>query len=109
MSATKPTPVPGRSVRLGRIVMTQAADQALSNYNFAKLTFRHGSGDWGDLDPEDWQANEDVMTDPEHQGRLLSSYKDVNFDDGSTGTVWIITDSPESDSAITTVLLPEDY
>jgi hypothetical protein len=89
--------------------MTQGADAALSPYWLAKLTFRHGSGDWGDLDPEDWQANDQVMDDPEHIGRLLSSYKDVALNDGGTGTIWIITDAPETPEAITTVLLPEEY
>lgn len=106
---TAQTPVPGRYVRLGKLVMTASADDALSTYWLTRLTYRHGHGDWGDLDPEDWQANEDVMADPEHMGRLLSSYDNVPFKDGNTGTIWIITDSPESDQAITTVLLPEDY
>jgi len=59
---------------------------------------RHVRGDWGNLDDEDKQANEDAL----HRGsRLLSSYQtsqNVKF--------WIIT---EADRSVTTVLLPEDY
>lgn len=108
-TASDTAPRPVRNVRLGRLVMTTGADAALSSYWLAKLTYRHAAGDWGDLDPEDWRANEDVMDDPEHLGRMLSSYKNIPFEGGGSGTIWIITDAPESDQAITTVLLPGDY
>jgi hypothetical protein len=73
------------------------------------VILRHASGDWGDLDPEDWAMNDAVMEDPDHDGRLLSSYRNTPFQDGSTGKLWVITDAPETAEAITTVLLPEDY
>ena len=57
-----------------------------------------GVGDWGDLDAEDHQANEDALR---HGSHLLSAYQTA------AGTKpWIIT---EADRSITTILLPEDY
>ena len=58
---------------------------------------RHHTGDWGDLDPEDVEANRAAL----HYGsRLLSSYEIGNQ------KLWIIT---EADRGTTTVLLPEEY
>ena len=59
---------------------------------------RHVKGDWGELDEEDRQANDDALIDG---SRILSSYRLSN------GTkIWIIT---EWDRSATTCLLPEDY
>jgi hypothetical protein len=59
---------------------------------------RHVSGDWGELDDEDKQSNEEALKDG---SRLLSAYLDRN-----NVKFWIIT---EADRSATTVLLPEDY
>jgi hypothetical protein len=58
----------------------------------------HLTGDWGDLDDEDWATNDRALKDG---SRILSQYT------LSTGTkFWIITDAGHD---ITTFLLPEEY
>ena len=57
----------------------------------------HQSGDWGQVDAEDWKANEEAI---EYGWRLLSVYEVGN------AKVWIIT---EADRSATTILLPEEY
>ena len=59
---------------------------------------RHHCGDWGDLDAEDKQANEEAL---EQGMRLLSCYQ---VGDGKR--IYIIT---EWDRSVTTLLLPEEY
>jgi hypothetical protein len=81
----------------------------VSEEEICNVIHRHANGDWGDLDPDDYAMNDVVMEDPDHDGRLLSSCRNVPFRDGSTGKLWVITDAPETSEAITTVLLPEDY
>ena len=85
---------------LGQTVATPGALQALLDSGESPLVFlaRHALGDWGDLDPEDLQANEDALR---HGSRLLSAYHT------QSGTkLWIIT---EADRSVTTILLPEEY
>ena len=85
----------------GRVVATTAAIQALNAAGLTSLNAyldRHLAGDWGDLDSNAWQENEEAL---KHGFRLLSVYT------LPTGTrIWIIT---ESDRSVTTVLLPSDY
>ena len=84
---------------LGEIYATPGAmaflqEQELTPYEFLH---RHHTGDWGDLDPEDIEANRAAL----HYGsRLLSSYEIGNQ------KLWVIT---EADRSSTTVLLPEEY
>jgi hypothetical protein len=59
---------------------------------------RHASGDWGNLDIEDMQANNNALRT---EGRLLSAYYSR-----AGQKFWIIT---EADRSATTVLLPEEY
>lgn len=59
---------------------------------------RHMSGDWGDVDPEDWRANDAALVTGE---RLLSAYSLT-----AVQQLWIIT---EADRSSTTVLLPSEY
>ncbi len=59
---------------------------------------RHGRGDWGDVNEEDWKANNQALKDG---GRLLSVYRSLE-----RIRFWIIT---EADRSATTILLPEDY
>ena len=83
---------------LGRIVATPNALNKIPNDEILTALSRHVRGDWGTLDPEDVEANEQALL---NGGRLFSSYGsklDVKF--------WIIT---EWHRRITTVLLPEDY
>lgn len=85
---------------LGRIVATPAALQVLTARQMTPLNLlqRHARGDWGDLEAEDIQANQDAL---QHGWRLFSSY---HLD--PVTKVWIIT---EADRSVTTVLLPDDY
>jgi hypothetical protein len=59
---------------------------------------RHLAGDWGEVNPEDWQVNEQSLL---RDLRLLSVYTMNN------GTkFWVIT---EADRSATTFLLPDEY
>ena len=83
---------------LGQIVATPNALNNIPNDEIMHALSRHVRGDWGQLDPEDWNANELALKDG---SRLFSAYhssRDIKF--------WIIT---EADRSVTTVLLPEDY
>jgi hypothetical protein len=83
---------------LGRIVATPNLLASVPNLEILSALERHVRGDWGTLDAEDRDANENAL---KHGGRLFSAYhstQGVKF--------WIIT---EWNRAVTTVLLPEDY
>ena len=62
------------------------------------LLARHLSGQWGDLDAHDQQANDAALRDG---SRLLSAY---TLDDGTR--IWVLT---EADRSSTCVLLPSEY
>ena len=88
------------TVVLGSVYATPGALKALETaaMNGAELLSRHVHGDWGDLCPEDWQANDEALLDGT---RLFSAYT------LATGEkVWVIT---EWDRSVTTLLLPEEY
>jgi len=83
---------------LGKVVATSNAAALLKPADIQTALCRHQLGDWGNLDSEDRQANEDAL---KNEGRLLSVYNAVN------GTkFYVIT---EWDRLLTTVLLPTDY
>lgn len=85
---------------LGQVVATPPALAALEEAGQTPAEFlqRHVAGQWGLVDADDWQANEDALL---HGDRLLSAY------DLSTGVrIWVIT---EADRSSTCVLLPSDY
>lgn len=87
-----------RHVLLGRVVMTRNAAASLRLKDVLLALRRHASGDWGDVDSEDWQENDLSLT---RGFRILSVYR------SRSGTrFWVIT---EADRSVTTVLLPEDY
>tara|TARA_Y100000296_G_scaffold72494_1_gene88942 strand:- start:84 stop:296 length:213 start_codon:yes stop_codon:yes gene_type:complete len=65
--------------------------------NPAPLLDRHRSGDWGDVDAEDGQANDAALKDG---SRIFSVYHQHGQ------KVWVIT---EADRSSTCVLLPEEY
>lgn len=85
---------------LGRVYATPGALEVLGRIGVAPadLLERHAAGDWGDLDAEDWRANEVAVRDGD---RVLSLYPV-----GDGDRVWIIT---EWDRSATTVLLPQEY
>ncbi len=106
MTATSRTATPNSALRqspplfnLGEIYASPGAMAFLQEHDLTIYEFlrRHHAGDWGDLDPEDMEANRAAL----HYGnRLLSSYEISNQ------KLWIIT---EADRGSTTVLLPEEY
>lgn len=63
----------------------------------ASLFYRHAIGDWGDLEDEDYQLNNEMLI---KGGRILSAYQFEGVE------IWIIT---EADRARTTALLPSEY
>lgn len=98
---------------LGRCVMTAgiageleasekeepgSRDKNITLQDVSSFIVRHALGDWGDLCPEDLEANERAL---EHGSRLFSSYETEN-----KSTVWVIT---EWDRSATTVLFPSEY
>jgi hypothetical protein len=87
-------------VPLGRLLATPGALAAAerTGVNLAALLARHARCDWGEVDEEDWAANDRALVDGT---RLLSAYRLPTGD-----RVWVIT---ESDRRTTTVILPEEY
>ncbi len=82
----------------GQIVATPNALHHIPNDEILVALTRHLQGDWGTLEDEDRNANDQAL---KRGGRLVSAYRStqgVKF--------WIIT---EADRSVTTVLLPEDY
>ena len=84
---------------LGQLVATPGALDLLDKMavNAAELLQRHQSGDWGNVPPEDADANEYAVV---NCLRILSSYQ------LGDERIWIIT---EADRSSTTLLLPEEY
>ena len=92
----------------GQIMATRGVyDLACQNSDFAqfiqKCLNRHVKGEWGDVDDEDKQTNDQALK----QGtRLLSAYNDDRFPKNGVVTIWIIT---EADRSVTTILFPDEY
>ena len=82
---------------LGQVVITPNALEKLKSDDILNALNRHIIADWGELDDEDRQTNDEALQSGD---RLLSAYRsgDTKF--------WIIT---EADRSSTCVLLPEDY
>ena len=90
----------------GPIVMTPGiSEMMMSGYQdkIQSCLDRHRSGDWGDLNDEDRQMNDNALEAENNGGfsdSLFSAY-DTGF-----GRIYIIT---ECDRSVTTILLPEEY
>lgn len=85
---------------LGELVATPAALDALRESGEEATVYiaRHAQGDWGVMDREDQDRNDEAV----HDGtRIFSAYILQ-----SGVRIWIIT---EADRSATTVLLPDDY
>lgn len=84
----------------GMIVAMQGVQALIERNAINPICYlqRHLCGDWGDVDPEDWEANQSAL---EHGERLVSVY--IISDEL---TLWIIT---EWDRSATTLLLPDEY
>ncbi|WP_313025563.1 DUF6094 domain-containing protein [Pseudomonas lopnurensis] len=85
-----------------QVVMTAAIHQLVEAGLLKPAPYlkRHLEGDWGNLDDQDWNANQQALN---HGDRLFSSY---DVDAGDESRIWIIT---EADRSVTTILLPSDY
>src|SRR4051794_20340163 len=102
------------SAPAARTVMTSAvANWAALDED--RLTFiatcisRHLAGDWGDVDTEDWAANDRAVR--MRCGRVLSSFRPPSGLTRSLGDsrLWVITDDLEDPDTATTVLWPSEY
>ena len=58
-------------------------------------------GDWGDVDRDDWRANNEAMVDGV---RLLSAHRTLR-----NVRIWIITEAVEDDGQRALPLLPDKY
>ena len=91
--------------KLGSVVATPGALESLDKAGQTpwQLLVRHVQGDFGEVDAEDRQANEEAIKDG---SRILSAYV------LKTGVrLWVITEAEDDrgNRAATTLLLPEEY
>ncbi len=90
---------------IGRIVATPGALEALQNAGQTAGEFlaRHVTGDWGDLDEEDRQANDAALI---NGSRILSAYVTRKGE-----RLWVITEAVNEVGLryCTTTLRPEEY
>ena len=94
---------------LGQLVLTRAVNDLVANSTSFSLVVtrslnRHQQGDWGDVCPDDKQANHEALAHGDL--RLFSVYTSPRHLPLDPVTIWIIT---EADRSATTVLFPEDY
>ena len=91
---------------LGQIVSTPGALDACTREHMTRCLARHLTGDWGCVDPEDAETNNEALS---CGFRILSAYP-IDPTKPSEGfgknTLWIITEAVRS---VTTFLLPEEY
>ena len=83
---------------LGQFYITEEARRKVGYEDALIALRRHHDGDWGDVCPEDREANESALA---NGGRLFSVYHATNGE-----KFWIIT---EADRNTTTVLMPDNY
>lgn len=90
---------------LGQIVSTPGAMEALEDSGQTPDFFleHHVSGDWGEVDADDWQLNDQALTDG---SRIISAYKTLKG-----RKLWVITEAADDKGqrAATTLLLPDEY
>jgi len=87
-------------VPLGQVVATPGVLAAFieAKEHYLPYLVRHAFGDWGDVCPEDAEANDEARETGE---RIISAYR-IRDDT----RIWIIT---EADRSSTCILLPEEY
>jgi len=89
---------------LGQVLATPGTIDALNDAGQSAAGFlnRHAHGDWGDLDDEGRQANNDALIDG---SRLLSAYRT-----SLSEKLWIITEAADEwGDRAATILLPIEY
>ncbi len=91
----------------GRVVATPGALEALerSGQNVWHFLSLHLAGNWGVVDSEDAEANNQSLKDG---SRLLSAYL---LDDEEKTKIWLITEAEDDNGnrEATTALLPDEY
>lgn len=90
--------LPIAKFRLGRIVTTPGAQSRMSHEDIVEGIRRHQAGNWGEVPPANWPANEYALKTGR---RLFSAYRSAGGE-----LFYIIT---EGDRSSTTVLLPDEY
>jgi hypothetical protein len=92
--------------KLGQVVATPSVLESLeqSGQSVWEFLALHASGNWGVVDAEDAEANNEAIKDG---SRLLSAYL---LKDGKT-KIWCITEAEDdhANRAATTLLLPDEY
>lgn len=83
----------------GTSILSSGVIQILPQINILEMFNRHIQADWGDIPPEDAQANEEALR---HGGRLKSAY---NTPATTEGKVIVIT---EANRQFTTFCLPSE-
>ena len=90
---------------LGQLLATPGALKALEESGQSPGFFlaKHASGDWGEVDDEDKQANDQALVDG---SRILSAYKTLKGE-----RLWIITEAADDHGkrVSTTTLKPSEY
>ena len=88
-----------RLFALGQVVSTPNALAFAENHqlDLLQLLYRHQTGDWGDLEDEDKESNEEALI---NDTRIFSSYSIAE------DKIWIIT---EAGRCLTTWVMPSDY
>lgn len=91
--------------KLGQVVATPGAIAALEKTGQSPWDFlsRHVVGDWGVVDAEDAESNNEALKDG---SRILSAYL---LRDSTK--IWVITEAEDDDGnrAATTILMPDEY
>jgi len=84
-------------MELGMICVTRRAFAELDGFQANDALMRHMTGDWGEVDEQDWETNDEALRKGD---RVVSSYLNRKL-----RRFLIIT---EADRAKTTILLPEE-
>lgn len=92
----------------GSLYMTAGVSFVMEqDHHFAEFIHqsikRHLNCDFGDLDPEDKDSNNQAILDG---GRIFSAYKSNTSLEEDPTKIWVIT---EADRSSTTVLFPREY
>ena len=100
ISAAMITPRKIKRFPLGQLLATPASLKAVEDSCQHPLEFlqRHARGDWGEVDPHDWDLNDESLKSGD---RILSAYRTAKGQ-----RIWIIT---EAGRQSTTILLPDEY
>ena len=90
---------------LGQLAATPGALEAMeaSGQTAEFFLARHASGDYGEVNEEDRQLNDEALV---HGDRLLSAYRTLKG-----VKLWVITEAADDNGhrAATTILLPDEY